>query len=317
MNENIKLSIIICTWNRANFLPKCFHALETQTMDLNSFEVIVVDNNSTDNTSDVVKEYAEKSPLHISYVMEKEQGISAARNTGMKYAKSDYLLFLDDDAIVYSDALQYIYTAFEETGADAVGGQLYCKEDNANAQKAFIVGYKNYGETRQIVKGASVAGAFMGIKKSFALKIGGFSTELGYKGNKKVTWEDEDFFYRLHLKGGVFVWEPNAKCDHVMHGHHLSNMQRAIDNYSRGVSDMIKLLSQKDNLFIRIKLFTINTAKALVWLFIFILVCFTFSLARISKYFTRIAGDMGKISVIMGAKKKTLRLNKKSCIINP
>ena len=93
------LSIIICSYNRANYIEAALDSLYHQSSNEN-FEIIIVDNNSTDNTAEVYSNWrAAHSNGNFQYITETKQGASFARNTGAAMAKGKWLCFMDDDAI--------------------------------------------------------------------------------------------------------------------------------------------------------------------------------------------------------------------------
>ena len=84
-------TVIICTYNRSNNLPNCLKALEDQqNVEELDWEVLVVDNNSSDDTKEVVRNFADNSKIKIRYVHEKQQGLNYARNLGMVEARWSY-----------------------------------------------------------------------------------------------------------------------------------------------------------------------------------------------------------------------------------
>lgn len=98
--ENPIVSIVIPTYNYAAFLPTAIKSCLDQTYK--PIEIIVVDDGSTDNTKDTVKEFSGK----IIYLYQENKGVSAARNIGLELAKGDYLTFLDSDDYLTSDSIE-------------------------------------------------------------------------------------------------------------------------------------------------------------------------------------------------------------------
>ena len=94
----MKVSLIIPTFNRSLLLTKCLDSLVNQTYPITDYEIIVVDNNSIDNTFDIVNEYIKKYS-NLRYFKEKKPGLVNARHTGAKNASFDYLIFTDDDGV--------------------------------------------------------------------------------------------------------------------------------------------------------------------------------------------------------------------------
>ena len=96
---NVQISAVVCTHNRAAYLRKALQSLVDQTMAQELYEIIVVDNASTDGTKQVVSEYSGASNLRCLY--EPVIGLSRARNTGWGNARGEYVAYLDDDAVAH------------------------------------------------------------------------------------------------------------------------------------------------------------------------------------------------------------------------
>ena len=121
----IKISVIICTYNRAESLKRALNSIiEMSVPEDLSWELIIVDNNSSDNTKEVVEKFKTESGLNVSYVFEKEQGLSNARNRGVKEAKGEIIAFIDDDVIVDRNWLINIHKAFEIYNPVVIGGKV-------------------------------------------------------------------------------------------------------------------------------------------------------------------------------------------------
>ena len=121
----INVSVVICTYNRAQSLLNTLKSLERQNVHNGlTYEVIVVDNNSKDQTKNAVHEFTTENKLSTRYLFEKRQGISYARNSGIRNAKGEIIACLDDDVIVDTNWLEAIWQCFQETKADAVGGRI-------------------------------------------------------------------------------------------------------------------------------------------------------------------------------------------------
>ena len=126
MNQQPDISVIICSYNRADYIIGAVDSLYHQTLDRNRFEVIVVDNNSIDNTGELVQEYIRTHPgFHLKYLTESRQGASFARNTGAAFAKAPLLCFMDDDAVAEKEYLQRILDLFaRHPDASGMGGRI-------------------------------------------------------------------------------------------------------------------------------------------------------------------------------------------------
>src|ERR1039458_3873680 len=103
----MKISVILCTYNRCQSLPKALNSIAVQTIpDSVDWEVVVVDNNSKDQTRAVVEEFSRQYPGRFRYVFQSQQGLSNARNAGIREAQGDVLAFMDDDVTVEATWLQ-------------------------------------------------------------------------------------------------------------------------------------------------------------------------------------------------------------------
>src|SRR5258708_35944509 len=120
---DIKISAVICTYNRAEYLGRAIESLAHQDLDSAGYEIIVVDNNSTDNTAQLVKNSIEAYPsVQIRYVLETEQGLSAARNRGAHEAAGNYIAYVDDDARAVQAWLSSLLASFLKLQGACIGG---------------------------------------------------------------------------------------------------------------------------------------------------------------------------------------------------
>jgi glycosyltransferase involved in cell wall biosynthesis len=119
----MRFSIIIATYNRADELVRTLRSLAGLTTR-SSWEVIVVDNNSSDRTRQVVEEAIPAFPVPLRYLFEGTQGKAVALNTAIRDARGEILVFTDDDALVETDWLDRADAALEETGGAYVGGRV-------------------------------------------------------------------------------------------------------------------------------------------------------------------------------------------------
>src|SRR5689334_25387511 len=118
----MRFSVIIATYNRAAELVKTLESLKALESS-GPWEVIIVDNNSPDNTRDVVLDRIESFPVPLRYVMEKEQGRSAALNAGIRIAQGEILAITDDDVRVDPMWLLNAEQAPERPACYYLGGQ--------------------------------------------------------------------------------------------------------------------------------------------------------------------------------------------------
>lgn len=111
----MKISVIVPAYNSEAFLRETLDCLINQT--LKDIQIIIINDGSTDSTADIIAEYSARHP-QILPVYQENAGVSAARNNGIKHSAGKYTMFLDSDDLLSGDALENVYDALEETGAD-------------------------------------------------------------------------------------------------------------------------------------------------------------------------------------------------------
>jgi glycosyltransferase involved in cell wall biosynthesis len=118
--DAIEISVIIPTHNRINLLIDCLDSIFAQVYDRKKYEIIIVDDGSSDRTKEILTNV--KTDMHLGYFYQENKGQSAARNTGAKHAQGDILAFIDDDCIADGSWLENISSFFNNyTGAAACG----------------------------------------------------------------------------------------------------------------------------------------------------------------------------------------------------
>lgn len=113
MRSPIAVSVIMSVFNRGDALRETLESVLTQDTDA-EYEVIAVDNNSTDNTAEVIQSFILRHPGRLTYVFEPQQGVSHGRNAGIRIARAPVLAFTDDDVVVAPNWIATIKRRFEE-----------------------------------------------------------------------------------------------------------------------------------------------------------------------------------------------------------
>lgn len=221
-HTGIVLSVIICTHNRAHDLRECLDSLSGQTVSV-PFEVVVVENQCTDDTTKVIDRFSAQSAIPILHVVENSLGLSFARNAGIRAARGEILIFLDDDALVTPGWIQAHWHGHHELGYDCVGGRIWPKflAERPNWLKDdehFLcpLGYTEHGDepfdwTRH---GVTLPGGNMSFSRTVFTEVGFFRTDLGRKGRHLYGGEDEDFCRRVYGAGFRFLYMPSAMIWH-------------------------------------------------------------------------------------------------------
>ena len=148
----MKISVIIPTYNRSHILPMGLRSLLTQNFNFNDFEIIVVDNNSTDDTKQIVEQFIRENPqMVVRYILEQRPGSGYARNTGAKNTQFDILSFSDDDVIFSPQWLSEISHIFEiNNQICAVAGKIIIQWDELPPDWIIpyepLLGKQDYGD---------------------------------------------------------------------------------------------------------------------------------------------------------------------------
>ena len=121
-----EISIIVCTYNRDRYIYRTLERIATNAFPPERFEIVLVDNNSTDNTAAECRRFQSAYPaVRYRYFLETRQGLSYARNRGMQEAQGTTFVFLDDDSFVEKDYLQRLAEYLQHyPDAAAFGGKI-------------------------------------------------------------------------------------------------------------------------------------------------------------------------------------------------
>ncbi|GAB5480153.1 MAG: hypothetical protein Marn2KO_36200 [Marinobacter nauticus] len=220
---NPVLSVVICTYNRRDFVDKAISAFDAQMAEDLPVELIVVNNNSSDDTQDLIEEWADKRG-YISARIETEQGLSAARNNGWKAARGRYVGFLDDDATADKDWLSAALEALQNCGeALIIGGPIYPVFEDS---PPWIVGKDHYIRTWSVadapLEEKDAKGGFFGgnmiIRRDTLAEFGGFDPNYGMKGDKVWGAEEYVLFNAIHDTYGNRTWYAPRMAIHHFEG---------------------------------------------------------------------------------------------------
>ncbi len=260
------VSVIVCTYNRAHYLAETLSYLLRQNASIDTFEVLLINNNSTDTTEEICTQFSAENPTFpFRYIVETTQGLSHARNRGVKEAKGDVLTFIDDDAFAQADFVAAISQYFlENKEIIAIGGKIIPKyEEKAprwmSKHLLPLVAALDMGDrTKPFPKGKSPIGANMSIRKEAFEKHGGFDVNLGRKGNALEGSEEKDFFFRLTKAGATVVYLPQAVVHHIIPAKRVSDDY--IKNQAIGIGKSERIRTQQQGRF-----FTFLLGEAIKW----------------------------------------------------
>ncbi|MCA1995120.1 MAG: glycosyltransferase [Coleofasciculus sp. S288] len=215
-----QISAIICTHNREQYLGAAIDSLLQQ--EFSSYEVIVVDNASSDRTREIVADRL--SNPRICYVYEPVTGLSVARNTGAKEARSPILAYLDDDAVASPGWLKAIYDAYESNEKLAIaGGKVTLLWPQGVTSPKWLspglagnLGAYDLGDEIVYIKnpGLTPRGLNYSIRRTFLEQVGGFDVNLGRVGKNLLSNEELHMTELALQRGWQVAYLPNALVAH-------------------------------------------------------------------------------------------------------
>jgi glucosyl-dolichyl phosphate glucuronosyltransferase len=221
------VSVIVCTYNRAQSLMDTLQALVVQETPLSlRWEIIIVDNNSRDNTWEVVKDFAHKSEISVTYTFEPRQGQSHARNAGLKIARGEIIAFTDDDVIPAKSWVAKICIGLDRGAADGIGGRILPKweasvpewlEGNPHIWWCIALLDSEKVESLawpEVKGGAQIWGANMAFRRSLFQDVGCFDTSFGHLGNKLYRGEESELIRRALQQGKKLLYDPTVTVYH-------------------------------------------------------------------------------------------------------
>lgn len=244
MNHEPRISLIVCTYNREVILPVVLKSFTTLTAAKNKFEIILVNNNSTDGTENICKDFILNNPdLQIQYHLETQKGLSAARNRGIKESKSELICFLDDDAEVTPDYVDRAIEFFDSNpGIDAMGGKILPVYEMGIEPKWMskplwgLVTKADWGDKiRKYPYSKYPPGASMIFRKSLFNEIGVFNTDLHLRS------DDKYIFRQMESNGKKFLYYPK-----LVAFHHIDAFRCTFESVKKislvvGASEKIRL----------------------------------------------------------------------------
>jgi glycosyltransferase involved in cell wall biosynthesis len=218
----MKITVILCTYNRCTSLPKTLKSVAAQILPASAdWEVIVVDNNSADQTRAVAEDFCRTYPNRFRYAFEQQQGLSRARNAGIRAACGDVIAFLDDDVTVDLSWLQNLTASLQNAAWSGAGGPVLPEGTFTPPRWLSLDGRYALAPLALFDLGTEAGelneppfGANMAFRKTMFEKYGDFRADLGRCGNNLLSNEDTEFGRRLIMAGEKLRFEPSAVVYH-------------------------------------------------------------------------------------------------------
>lgn len=239
----ILISAAVCTHNRADYLRKALRSLTNQTLGNDQYDIIVVDNASTDRTKRVVKEFT--GAPNLRYLNEPVLGLSRARNTAWRNAQGEYIAYLDDDAVASSIWLEKILEIFEtfDPTPGSVGGKCepIWEAPRPNWLSDKLLGFVTIIDWVDVHtingEGQSLPGCNIAYRKALLQEAGGFREDLGRQGNILRTGEETFLGQQLASLGHVSLYHPEIVVEHHVSPSKLRKRWFRNRAYWQGLSD--------------------------------------------------------------------------------
>lgn len=229
----MKISIIIASYNQAQYLPGAIGSVLDQTVK--AHEIVVVDDGSQDNSLAIAKSYESDG---VKVIPQVNKGLSSARNTGIMNATGDYCLFLDSDDMLLENAVERITEVAEKTDADIISPSFKCF---GLAQDQIIL---MENPTIEDFKVANRVGYCSIVKRESLIEVGGYSPRMwcGYedfhlwfdllsRGKKIVTIQEILWLYRTKEKSMI----------HDAQAHHVELMAQIAKDFPKIFPEVVEI----------------------------------------------------------------------------
>lgn len=232
------ISIVVCTYNRSELLSILLESLCKQTFHTNKYEIIVIDNNSTDNTPDVVSAFKENTP-NIHYSFEPRPGSSIARNSGWKQAQGQYVAFVDDDCKIPEFWLEIAADIIEGHAPGSFGGPYYAFHNKQKKPGWFLDSYESCVPSDSasfLDKPKYLVGGNWFIRRDILKKTGGFHPEWGIFAKKRGYGEDTELLIRIYdtLPNEKHYYDPKLFVYHYVRPEKTKWRWIITDQFDRG-----------------------------------------------------------------------------------
>lgn len=253
LSPAVLLSVIICTRNRSELLKKAIQSVADQDFPRDLFEVVVVDNASSDDTAETARAFQDRVVLR--YVREERVGLCVARNTGWRSALGRYVVFFDDDAIARPGWLSAIRTTFERAGPSVgvIGGRVdpiwqtprprWLADEIAGSLT--IVSWGDDEKIIQDIRREWLVGANMALPRELLVEVGGFHPWLDRVGNNLLSSGDVFLQKEVMRRGYSCLYVPAIAIEHLVPASRVSQRWFLKRFFWQGVSDAVIQLIER------------------------------------------------------------------------
>jgi glycosyltransferase involved in cell wall biosynthesis len=248
LQNQLVASVIICTRNRAAYLGNTIRKAAAQKLSNGNFEIVVVDNGSTDHTSDVVRECQSAiTTVKIRYVIETEVGLSVARNRAIRESNGQILCFLDDDAVPQPEWLARLCKVFEQYEKVMCSGGIVIPNYETTPPLWFDEYYEGFFSPKFTNRHSTHIttypyypyGANFAVRMIAFSIVGVFDPKLGYRGTNLIPAEETEFLRRLERAGYQIAIDPSAVVRHIIPSERLTEIYFLQRAYAQGRANAI------------------------------------------------------------------------------
>ena len=205
-NESTMISVVIPAYNESDNIQTCIDSLKAQSLPQKNYEIIVVDNNSTDNTLELIKK------LGVIYTVEYKKGPAPAKNAGITLSKGNIIAFIDGDCIATKDWLKNVVSGFEKSDIGCVAGGITARDDNnLSSLERFLIKKGHLSQAQHIENSflPFAATANAAYRKEVFDKVGLFDAKLLIGEDADLSWRMQLFTnYKLRYVPDASVFHP-------------------------------------------------------------------------------------------------------------
>jgi glycosyltransferase involved in cell wall biosynthesis len=213
MTRRLPVSIVVCTRNRARSLSGTLAYYERIAAEV-AWELIVVDNGSTDETSDILQCFSTTTRITFRFITEPRPGASRGRNLGYRHAEGQIIAFTDDDCYPRADFVDALQVSFSTAAIDYLGGRILLFDPNDYPVTIQTSKIRRVFAPGTFISAGLIHGANMAVRREVMAKIGGFDERLGP--GTPFPCEDVDLLTRASFAGFTGVYDPRP----VIYHHH-------------------------------------------------------------------------------------------------
>jgi glycosyltransferase involved in cell wall biosynthesis len=222
-----QVSVVVPVYNRSHLLIPCLQKLCRQSYPEGCYEIIVVDDGSTDDSADVAQSIGRGWSGKLRVIQQDNHGPASARNTGIFASQADLIAFIDSDCIPEQDWLQLLVQALMTTHADGIGGPIINElPPSWIAEYLTVTRFFRHRERNGIVDYLLTANVLFA--RECLISVGGFSTQNG------VWCEDADLSFRLKQSGYTLALSTAGKVTHYGTPRSLQGLMKDLYRYGRG-----------------------------------------------------------------------------------